>query len=1192
MKIKLFFLQFLLFLFLANLENARGNDLKGLMYIYPEPASQMVLPETNIIFRLQDQTSVSISTIKGLLSVKGSISGVYSGELLLSDDGKTYIFHPEKPFVAGEVVEVSFNFESFSSIHYTYSFQVCKAEQDSGVLKRKSADDITSQKLFNPERVRLNSGADGDTPVVLNGVAVPNDFPFFSSPIQGNTAPGYIFIDNWGGNPYNVIFKNDGTPFYYKRNKEQSRDFKVQYPGILSRRVTEDIGGFVSMDINYNNVDTFRCQNGYGTDEHELQLLENGHSLMIGLDYKTVDMSKLVAGGNKAATVIGNSVQELDQNHNLIFLWTSWDNYNITDAIGIDLKQATIDYVHMNSIAVDYDSNLVVSSRHLSECTKINRKTGHVMWRLGGKRNQFTFVNDPDQNSYQHDIRPVPGMPNHYTLFDDGNYHTPNYSRAVEYVIDTVAMTATNVWEYRHQPDRYTWWMGNAQRLPNGNTFINYGDASLPKATEVTPDGTVVYDGDFVSPANCYRAFRFEWNGMLKHPYLVVEPYSHYIRLIFNKFGDSTVIEYKIYAGLTSEPTDLKATTTNTWFHLTNLQNFSTYYFRVTAVDNLGNESEYSNTESAYVKFIQPGINIILNGNFSSGTSNWKLAVASDAAANGLIDNLKQYKINISSGGANYNSIELTQKNIGLAKGVKYRFEFDAYADASKVIEPKIIRTSSPWTNYSQIGPILVNKVKKHYRYDFTMNSFTDNNAQVAFDCGGSAGSVYLDNVSLIEMVADTSSPKAYITNPVAYSLVKIIDTITLETTTLYFGEKIDSVVFFANNASVGKAISQPFQVLYNSQTDGDCSIFSKVYTAVGNIVISDTITFSISGYTIPVKPFNTNLGLNYLYYQGGWDFMPDFKNLNPLDSGYVTTISLSKRKQEVNYAFQFDGYIKISTKGKYNFYLNSDDGSKLYINNVKIIDNDATHSPVEISNSILLREGYYKIAVNFFQKEGGQVCELRYDGPGISKRIVPGNVLFRDNQFTPTTAAIISPPNNSTYFSGDRVHFEASVNGSPSVIKSVDFYVSDIPVGSTSSLIPYTNDWIVNTSSGTKPVYAKVILNNGQTILSPEIFLTLISFPDGTGKNIVPDLNRLYPNPTNGNINLSYFSDSGSKGLLIITDVCGREILSKDLSIQAGNNLYSIDISSLKEGLYLGYISVGNLKWSAIGKFIKQSIK
>jgi hypothetical protein len=56
-------------------------------------------------------------------------------------------------------------------------------------------------------------------------------------------------------------------------------------------------------------------------------------------------------------------------------------------------------------VCVDEDGNLVVSHRHLSEATKIDRQTGEVLWRLGGAHDQFTWVNDGlDGFRNQHDV--------------------------------------------------------------------------------------------------------------------------------------------------------------------------------------------------------------------------------------------------------------------------------------------------------------------------------------------------------------------------------------------------------------------------------------------------------------------------------------------------------------------------------------------------------------------------------------------------------------------------------------------------------------------------------------------------------------------------------------------------------------------------------------------------------------------
>src|SRR4029077_1293280 len=106
----------------------------------------------------------------------------------------------------------------------------------------------------------------------------------------------------------------------------------------------------------------------------------------------------------------------------------------------IDLTSSSFDFPHMNSIDVDDDGNILLSSRSNSECTKINRDTGEVIWRLGGSYSTLTFINDPlNGPREQHGFRSLGG--GHYILFDDGNLHSPSVSRAVEYVVDPIAKT-------------------------------------------------------------------------------------------------------------------------------------------------------------------------------------------------------------------------------------------------------------------------------------------------------------------------------------------------------------------------------------------------------------------------------------------------------------------------------------------------------------------------------------------------------------------------------------------------------------------------------------------------------------------------------------------------------------------------------------------------------------------------------
>jgi hypothetical protein len=360
--------------------------------------------------------------------------------------------------------------------------------------------------------------------------------------------------------------------------------------------------GFIALDQNYEYVKTFRATNGYTTDEHELLVFPDSGYILIGRKDITVDMSVYVPGGRTNARVIETCIQEYTADDSLIFEWCPWDHFDIGDMLMENLTGWYIRFPHMNAIDIDEDGHILLSSRHMCEVTKINRQTGAIIWRLGGVNNQFQFIDDTLQGfSGQHTIRSLGG--GHYTIFDNGNLHNPHVSRAVEYVLDTNAMTATLFWGFRDTPDKSSYYMGNVQRLPNTNTLINWALSDLPKLTEVRTDGSKAFEMNFVDQWECYRVHRFPWEGMALRPYLVAESHDDNITLIFNKFGDTNVAYYNIYGDTTPSATDLLDTSELTMKELSNLQNHVEYYFRVTAVDNYGSESNYSNEESVFVDF-------------------------------------------------------------------------------------------------------------------------------------------------------------------------------------------------------------------------------------------------------------------------------------------------------------------------------------------------------------------------------------------------------------------------------------------------------------------------------------------------------------------------------------------------------------------------------------------------------------
>ncbi len=229
---------------------------------------------------------------------------------------------------------------------------------------------------------------------------------------------------------------------------------------------------------------------------------------MIAIDWQIVGMDTVVSGGLSNAMVCGFIVQEQDLDKNVIFQWRSWDHFSITDAgPQIDLTSYVVDYVHGNAVEVESDTSFLISSRSLDEITKIHRNTGEIIWRFGGKNNQFNVQNDTLGFTMQHDCRRLPN--GHITLFDNGAMHPePKFSSALEYDLDEENFEATLIQRLRNDPDIYGNAMGSAQWKSDQSVIIGWGNG-VPGITEFSPDGEVKLEIQFQGVS--YRAFRFPW---------------------------------------------------------------------------------------------------------------------------------------------------------------------------------------------------------------------------------------------------------------------------------------------------------------------------------------------------------------------------------------------------------------------------------------------------------------------------------------------------------------------------------------------------------------------------------------------------------------------------------------------------------------------------------------------------------
>jgi hypothetical protein len=139
--------------------------------------------------------------------------------------------------------------------------------------------------------------------------------------------------------------------------------------------------------------------------------------------------------------------------------------------------------------------------------------------------------------------------------------------------------------------------------------------------------------------------------------------------------------------------------------------------------------------------------------------------------------------------------------------------------------------------------------------------------------------------------------------------------------------------------------------------------------------------------------------GLAYNYYEGVVATVNSIENLTAKTTGVSETFHINNRQRDINFAFLFDGYIDIPKDGQYTFYLASNDGSALYIDDSELINHDGGHAITEKSAVIALRKGKHKIAVKYFQLMGGLGLKLSWQGPSIQKTEIPASVLSHTNE-------------------------------------------------------------------------------------------------------------------------------------------------------------------------------------------------
>jgi alpha-N-arabinofuranosidase len=149
-----------------------------------------------------------------------------------------------------------------------------------------------------------------------------------------------------------------------------------------------------------------------------------------------------------------------------------------------------------------------------------------------------------------------------------------------------------------------------------------------------------------------------------------------------------------------------------------------------------------------------------------------------------------------------------------------------------------------------------------------------------------------------------------------------------------------------------------------------------------------------------PAVDLNTlEPGFAYKYYEGRWQRLPEFSELTPLRSGILPNAAIPEGTADHNFGLFLTGFLRVEKADMVDFFLTSDDGSKLTIDGEDLIVNDGQHPMVEKEGSIFLTKGYHAVQISFFQAGGGSGLKLMMKEPGGEKKPIENSEIFHAPQ-------------------------------------------------------------------------------------------------------------------------------------------------------------------------------------------------
>jgi EmrB/QacA subfamily drug resistance transporter len=382
-----------------------------------------------------------------------------------------------------------------------------------GRYTTKGAMRFASAPGLHPPKLQLQLPAPAHHP--LPGLIMAANFYDLNKPkMVGQSGP--LILD---GNLEPVWFRPVPTDLVAANLHEQTYDGRpvlTWWQGDVTPTGLINSGEYVVVDNRYRPLARLRGKDGWVITLHSMVI--QGNFAWVTAN-KNVQRNLSRFGGVSQGVFVDSAVQKYDlRTGRLVYTWRASDHIPMsTSRTQPPPNGFPWDTYHINSIDLVPGGRVLVSMRNTWAGYLIDTRSGRLVWQLGGRHSSFDLPSEA-RLEWQHDIEMESSSV--VSLFDNhcceitgaGEYlpaSTP--SRGIVLRLDPVRHSASVVTTYSHGATFRSQYMGNVEKLPNGDAFVGWGQ--VPYMSAFTKDGKLLFDGAFPEPNMTYRAYVQRWIG-------------------------------------------------------------------------------------------------------------------------------------------------------------------------------------------------------------------------------------------------------------------------------------------------------------------------------------------------------------------------------------------------------------------------------------------------------------------------------------------------------------------------------------------------------------------------------------------------------------------------------------------------------------------------------------------------------